>query len=92
MDCKTTWPHERRTRLVFKKYDVILTKEKSVLTKTISPFKGRNMETQYNALAYMIDLYLYDFELAIVIDKSRRNKEILNLDKKTKSNKTRTWL
>ena len=74
MDCKTTWPHERRTRLVLKKYDVILTKEKSVLTKTISLFKGRNMETQYNVLGYMIDLYLYDFELAIVIDKSRRNK------------------
>ena len=32
------------------------------------------METQYNVLGYMIDLYLYDFELAIVIDKSRRNK------------------
>ena len=63
-----------------------------MLTKTISLFKGRNMETQYNVLGYMIDLYLYDFELAIVIDKSRRNKEILNLDKKTKSNKTRTWL
>ena len=33
MDCKTIAAHKFRTRLGFKQYNVILTKEKSVLTK-----------------------------------------------------------
>ena len=36
MDCRTTSAHKFRTRLGFKQYDVILTKEQSVLTKIMS--------------------------------------------------------
>ena len=36
MDCRTTSVHKFRKRLGFKQYDVILTKEQSVLTKILS--------------------------------------------------------
>ena len=48
MDCRATSAHKFRRRLGFKQYDVILTKEQSVLTKIMSSFEGENMETQYN--------------------------------------------
>ena len=50
MDCKAISPHKFRTRLGFKKYDVILTKEQSVLAKIMSSFEGKNMQTRYNVL------------------------------------------
>ena len=43
MDCRITSAHKFRTRLGFKQYDVILTKEQSVLI--ISLFEGENMQT-----------------------------------------------
>ena len=52
MGCRTTLAHKFRTRLGFKQYDVILTKEQSVLTNIMSSFEGENMETQYNVLSY----------------------------------------
>ena len=55
MDCRTTSTYKFRTRLGFKQYDVILTKQQSVLTKIISLFEGENMQTQYNFLNYRID-------------------------------------
>ena len=49
MDCKFTvsLAHKFRTRLGFKQFDVILTKEQSVLTKMISSFGGENMQKKY---------------------------------------------
>ena len=43
MDCRTTLAHKFRTRLGFKQYDAILTKEQSILTKIMSSFEGQNM-------------------------------------------------
>ena len=51
MDCKTTSPYKFRKRLEFKHNDVILTKEKSVLTKIMTSFEGENMQTQYNIIS-----------------------------------------
>ena len=49
MDCRKTSAHEFRTKLGFKQYDIILTKEQSVLTRRImSSFEGENMQTQYD--------------------------------------------
>ena len=48
MDCRATSAHKFRTKLGFKHYDVILTKEKSVLKKIMCSFEGENMQTQYN--------------------------------------------
>ena len=46
MDCRTTMAHKFTTRLGFKQYDVIFTKEQSVLTKIMSSFEEENMQTQ----------------------------------------------
>ena len=66
MDCKTTSAHKFRTRLGFKQYDVILTKEQLVLTKIMSSFEGENTEAQYKVLSYRTDLYFHDYRLAMI--------------------------
>ena len=70
MDCRITSAHKFKTRLGFKQYDVILTKEQSVLTKIISSFDGEIMQTRYNYLTYRIDLYFHDYKLSIEIDEN----------------------
>ena len=54
MDCRTTAAHKVRTRLEFKQYDVILTKEQSVLTKMKISFEGEkhNILCQITGLIY----------------------------------------
>ena len=47
MDCQTISAHKFKTRLGFKEYDVILTKEQSELTKIISSFEGKNKQKLY---------------------------------------------
>ena len=59
IDCRTTVAHKFRTRLGCKQYDVILTKEHSVLKKIKSSFEGENMQTQYSVLGYRVDLYIH---------------------------------
>ena len=54
MDCRTTSAHKFRTRFGFKENDVVLTKEKIVLTKIKSSFGGENMKTEY-VLGYRFD-------------------------------------
>ena len=78
MDCRTTSADKFETRLGFKQYDVILTKEQSVLTKIMSSFEGENKQTQCNVLSYRINLYFHEYKLAIGIDEnghSDRNNE-----------------
>ena len=70
MACRTTSGHKFIARLGFKRYNVILTKEQSLLTKIMSSFEGGNMQTQYNVLSYGIDLYFHDYTLAIEIDEN----------------------
>ena len=83
MDC--------RTRLEFKKYDIILTKEQSVLTRIMSSFEGEIMQTQYNVLSYRTDLYFHDYKLVLEIDENgHSSKSIDYKKKKNKSNRTRT--
>ena len=47
MDCRRTSTYKLKTRLGFKQYHVIWTKEKPVLTKIVSSFEGENIQTQY---------------------------------------------
>ena len=77
MDCKTTSAHKFRTRLGFKQYDVILTKEQLVLTKIMSSFEGENIQTQYNALSYRIYLCFHGYMLAIEIIEDGHSDRIL---------------
>ena len=85
MDCRTTSAHKFRTKLGFKQYDVIFTKEESVLTKIMTSLEGENMQAQYNVLGYRIDLYFHEYKLAIEIDENGHNDR--NIDYKMKRRK-----
>ena len=54
----------------------------------MTSFEGENMQTQKNVLSYRIRLYFYDHNLETEIDENEHN----GRNKKTKSNRTRTWL
>ena len=60
---------EFKSKLGFNQYDIILTKKQSVLKSVMDAFEGENMQTQYSVLDYRIDLYFYDYKLAIEVDK-----------------------
>ena len=68
VDSRTRSVHKCRTRLGFLQYNLILTKEQSVITGIVRSFEGENMQTQYNLLGYRIDLYFHDYKRAIEID------------------------
>ena len=68
VDSRTRSVHKCRTRLGFKQYNLILTKEQSVITAIVRSFEGENMQTQYNLLGYRNDLYFHDYKRAIEID------------------------
>ena len=69
VDCRTKPAYKFRTKLGFKQYNPILTKEQSVLTKIMSSFEGENMQTQ-KVLGYKFDLYFHDYKLVIEIDEN----------------------
>ena len=77
--------HKSRTRLGFKQYDVILTKEQLVLTKIKSSSEGENMQRQNSALDYRIDLYFHEYKLAIEIDENNHSNR--NIDYEIKRQK-----
>ena len=54
-DCRTTPAHKFRTKLGFKKYDIISTMEQLVLTKIISSFEEENMPKQCKVLGCTTD-------------------------------------
>ena len=64
--------HKFRTRLGLKQYDVILTKEYSVLKKIKGSFKEENMQTHvyHSVLGYQIDLYFHEHKLLIEINEN----------------------
>ena len=68
-----------RILLCFRGNDIFLTKEYSVLKSIMEVFEGENMQTQYRALNYEIDLYFHDYRLAIEIDEKDQKTEILTM-------------
>ena len=70
MDCRKTSLHKFRTKLRFRQYDVILAKDKSVLTKIKSYFERENTQAQYNVLSYRITLFCHGYKVAIKIDET----------------------
>ena len=78
MICRTTSAHKFRTRLEFKRYDVTLTKKQWLLTRIVSSFEKKNMQTQYDVSVYRIDLYFHDYKLAIEIDENGRSDRNIN--------------
>ena len=59
----------------------------------MSSFEAENMQTQYKVLSYRIELYFHDYKLAIEIDQNGHSNRNIDYEiKKTKSNRTRTWM
>ena len=70
MDCRKASLHKCRTKLRFRPDDVILAKDKPVLTKIKSYFERENMQAQYNVLSYRITLFCHGYKVAIKIDET----------------------
>ena len=68
MNCRTDEPCNLKGNLEFNRHDVINTKEQTVLESIKEAFQGEDMQTQYSALGYRIDLYFHKYRLAIEVD------------------------
>ena len=62
-----------RTDLGFNQINLILKKEQSVIESIKDTFKGEDIRIQYTVLGYRIDLYFYEYKLAIEIDELGHN-------------------
>ena len=70
---------QTKKKLRFKLYDVINTKEKTIINSIKDTFEGENIETQYSVLGYRIDLYFHEYKLAIEVDElGHTNRNINN--------------
>lgn len=65
LDCRIAAAHRFRIKLGFKQFDVVFTKEQSVVSKIKIPFEVENIQTQYGVLGDMIAI-----ELAIELDEN----------------------
>ena len=68
MGCRTDRSCSFFKKLGFKLYDVINTKEQTIINLIKDTFEGENIQTQYSALGYRIDLYFHENKLAIEVD------------------------
>ena len=59
---------QSQKKLGFKLYDVINTKEQTIINSIKDTFEGENIQTQYSVLGYRIDLYFHEYKLAIEVD------------------------
>ena len=79
MDCRTDKSCSLKKNLGFKLYDVINTKEQTIINSIKDTFEGENIQTQYSVLGYRIDLYFHEYKLAIKVDElGHANRNINN--------------
>ena len=64
MDCRTDEPCNLKRNLGFRLYEVINTKEQTVLKSIKDAFEEEDMQNQYSASGYRIDLYFHKHKLA----------------------------
>ena len=69
-----------RTDLGFNQINLILKKEQSVIESIRDTFKGEDIRIQYTVLGYRIDLYFYEYKLAIEIDELGHNDRNTNYE------------
>ena len=70
---------QSQKKLGFKLHDVINTKEQTIINSIKDTFEGENIQTQYSVLGYRIDLYFYEYKLAIEVDElGHTNRNINN--------------
>ena len=67
MSCRVSIPEafEFISKLGFKQYDIILSKEQSVISKITKSFSNEKILLQHSILAYRSDLYFAEHKLAI---------------------------
>ena len=65
--------HAISKKLGFTLYDVINTKEQTIINSIKDGFKGEDMQTQYTVIGYRIDLYFHKYKLAIEVDELGHN-------------------
>ena len=68
MNSRTDESCKFKRNLGFTLHDVINTKEQTVISAIKDAFQGENIQTQYSVLGYKIDLYFYEYKLAIEVD------------------------
>ena len=68
MDCRADKSCNFVKKLGFKLYDMINTKEQTIINSIKDMFQGENIETQYSVLGYRIDLYFHEYKLAIEVN------------------------
>ena len=79
MNCRTDKSCSFLKKLGFKLYDVIDTKEQTMINSIKDMFEGENIQTQYSVLGYRIDLYFDKYKLAIEVDElGHTNRNINN--------------
>ena len=69
MDCRTDNSCSFKRKLGFKLFDVINTKEQTIINSIKNTFEGENIQTQDSVLGYRIDLYFHEYKLATEVDK-----------------------
>ena len=68
MNSRTDKPCKFKRNLGFTLYDVINTKEQTVINPIKDAFEGGNMQTQYTVLGYRSDLCFHKCKLVIEVD------------------------
>ena len=61
MDSRTDESCNLKKKLRFTLYDVVNTKEQTVINLIKNSFEGENMQTQYTVLNYRINLYFHEY-------------------------------
>ena len=70
---------QSQKKLGFTLYDVINTKEQTIINSVKDTSEGENIQTQYSVLGYRIDLYFHEYKLAIEVDElGHTNRNINN--------------
>ena len=68
IDCRTDKSCSFEKILGFKLYDVISTKNQTIIHSIKDTFQGENMQSQHSVLGQKIDLYFHEYKLAIEVD------------------------
>ena len=68
MEFRTDKSCSLKKDLGFKLYDVINTKEQTLINSIKDIIEGENMQTQFSLLGYRINLYFHEYKLVIEVD------------------------
>ena len=64
---------QSQKNLGFTLYEVINTKEQTIINPIKDAFEGEDMQTQYTVIGYKVDLYFHKYNIAIEVDELGHN-------------------